>query len=1099
MFSILIHADLYELLRGSSRALRTRVRKTMLRLRDGQWSGGTRVKRLRGVNRPLFEARTDRGDRLLFTAIRSADPSHPDRLATYLQVWDVVSHDAVNRVARRNRSAEAEFLEFSAEEQFDIYEPPPVPEATLDAFPSEDGVDPLLHFLLPPDGYTPRSDEGITGGVRWFQTPGAMLADDDEFQRIIDHEGAGLELKLTRDQYNVLLAPGPALVAGSAGSGKTTIAVHRLADASTADSPLRTLYISYSRWLVEHARSLYHDVLAARGQTAPSPVFTTFTDLYLRLIPAESREKLDAAGGLADSAAFRSWFARLNLRMDAALVWEEIRSILKGACTNIGKTMLDEGEYLDLGRKRAPLFVDERPEIYRTALRYQQWLADRGRQDQIDLCRNAFRELRRGHHKRFDVVVCDEVQDLTELEMAFVLSLSNDPSLPGMMLSGDTQQIINPSGFRWAEVRQAILKANRGRSGPPLLRLRRNFRSVRPVVELANSVLLLRRDIYGRSDEDDLEEAVLEGPTPIQVLDSDARFFEAIRDFGPRCAVIVFSEQHREALQKELATTRIFHVQEAKGLEFDTVVLWKILDADPALLDRFLRADHRLERDARFRHFLQHLYVAITRARRHVAVFEGSEAHPFWNSGRFQNRLEHEQASTLERLFRQSGSPEDWIKEGEYFFERNRYRQAAECYRRGGLPRKENEALAMFAESTEDWMGALKIWQQLGNLERQATLLERMSRFAEALEIYRKLGNLDRVQSIEILLLEKHGRWAEAGQRWEALGRTDDAARCYHKSGNRARALSFEAARAESEKNWKRAAECWAEIQSWEAAARCWRKAKNPIQSALAAARHAESQRDWAAAASAYRRAGQRRKAGECRARSLESSGEFAQAAKLLERMKEYGDAIRLYRKIGDSDAIERLEISQLDFSEPQTKKILALESKQKLQAAANIAAKRRAVVRATLRKKLPVTKRHEFWDELDELQIIEGRCRARLAELNADWDKAVYHWRRAYMQDAADAAESKAIELIADPAARAKRWIKFGDYEKAAESFGQAGDTRNQQIATARRLEMRQEWASAAAIWRSLGDAFNEAFCLAQLHDTHNEPHSAVVQGELF
>jgi hypothetical protein len=196
MFSILIHADLYELLRGSSRALRTRVRKTMLRLRDGQWSGGTRVKRLRGVNRPLFEARTDRGDRLLFTAIRSADPSHPDRLATYLQVWDVVSHDAVNRVARRNRSAEAEFLEFSAEEQFEIHEPPPVPEATLDAFPSEDGVDPLLHFLLPPDGYSPRSDEGITGGVRWFQTPGAMLADDDEFQRIIDHEVSTMSCSL---------------------------------------------------------------------------------------------------------------------------------------------------------------------------------------------------------------------------------------------------------------------------------------------------------------------------------------------------------------------------------------------------------------------------------------------------------------------------------------------------------------------------------------------------------------------------------------------------------------------------------------------------------------------------------------------------------------------------------------------------------------------------------------------------------------------------------------------------------------------------------------------------------------------------------------
>src|SRR5947207_121480 len=98
MFQILIHSDLYQALRESKRDLRTRVRKTLVRLRDGLWGGGTRVKRLKGVSRPVFEARTDRGDRLLFTAVRSSDPANPERLSTHLQVWDIVSHDAVNRV-----------------------------------------------------------------------------------------------------------------------------------------------------------------------------------------------------------------------------------------------------------------------------------------------------------------------------------------------------------------------------------------------------------------------------------------------------------------------------------------------------------------------------------------------------------------------------------------------------------------------------------------------------------------------------------------------------------------------------------------------------------------------------------------------------------------------------------------------------------------------------------------------------------------------------------------------------------------------------------------------------------------------------------------
>ena len=45
------------------------------------WGGGTRVKRLRGIGRPVYEARTDSGDRLLFTMVRSADAQTPDRFA----------------------------------------------------------------------------------------------------------------------------------------------------------------------------------------------------------------------------------------------------------------------------------------------------------------------------------------------------------------------------------------------------------------------------------------------------------------------------------------------------------------------------------------------------------------------------------------------------------------------------------------------------------------------------------------------------------------------------------------------------------------------------------------------------------------------------------------------------------------------------------------------------------------------------------------------------------------------------------------------------------------------------------------------------------
>jgi hypothetical protein len=124
MFPILLHSNFYKRLRESDPGFRDRVRKTLARLHDGIWGGGTRVKRLAGVPSAVYEARIDAGNRLIFTAAKSADRDWPQRLTTHLQVWDAVHHDKVSRVAeRRNRAPDAEFLQFNAVEQYDIVRP----------------------------------------------------------------------------------------------------------------------------------------------------------------------------------------------------------------------------------------------------------------------------------------------------------------------------------------------------------------------------------------------------------------------------------------------------------------------------------------------------------------------------------------------------------------------------------------------------------------------------------------------------------------------------------------------------------------------------------------------------------------------------------------------------------------------------------------------------------------------------------------------------------------------------------------------------------------------------------------------------------------
>jgi tetratricopeptide (TPR) repeat protein len=1033
MFPVLLHPELYRRLRRSERGERTRVWKVLGRLRAGHWGGGTRVKRLRGIGRPVYEARTDSGDRLLFTMVRSADAQRPDQLVPHLQIWDLVSHDDAERTARRNRSPEAEFLELETLEELVIDEPPPCPAALFSEIPpdeSGDDSEPLLRFVLPPDDLDLQPEEEIPGGIRWFLVDPAALAREEDLQRLSEAGGDELELKLTREQYEILRAPGPLLLAGSAGSGKTTIAIHRLATAALQADPPAALYLSYSPALVEHARGLYGDLVAAQGgEPGRAPDFFTFGDLYRSLVPRDFREH--QARPMTESL-FHEWFRKSGRSLDPALVWEELRSILKGACLSLTQPMLDEESYFELGRKRAPLFVDERPEIWRIAQRYQAWLVEEGRSDRIDLCRRAFSELR--HRKaRYDVVICDEVQDLTELEVAFVLALSRRPALDGVLLTGDTQQIVNPSGFRWAEVRRLTAKAAHLRAAPEVVRLRRNLRSVRPLVELANALLLLRREVFGRTEEDEPEEASIEGPVPVEVAGTEEEVLDAIRGFGPRCAVLTLDDAEAERLRALLDTSRVFHVREAKGLEFDAVILWKLLETDRDLVERFLRSPREMEREARFKRLLQYLYVGATRARRHLAIYEGPLPHPLWTDERFRGRLEHGAPESLSHVFQATASPAEWEKEGDYFLEHGHWRQAAECFRRAARSDKETAALACASEAREDLAAALSLWSRLGDAARQAPLLERLGRLPEALTLYRRAGLEREARRCELRLLERDNRWSIAAAGWEEQGLHADAARCWSRAGDDRRALTAAARASEEEGSWNQAGELWLELGEHEAAVRCFQAGGDVQRAALATARGCEAAGDWRRAAAAYRRAGRSEASRRCRALAHEEAGRPERSAPLWEKLGETDRAVAAFAQAGAWHEAARLERPQPEGSQillPLLREMVGHGDWQ--QAAPLVEARMEA-----LRPHLPDVPWFVFedeqrlvWQEYCLLESLMNNCEALRAEHEGAWSRAARRWEQAGDRQRAAAAWRRRIETIRDPDRRARFLRTLQDWE---------------------------------------------------------------------
>ena len=86
-------------------ALQLSFRRCVAKLARHQWDGGCRVKRLKGVPFPIWEARTDAGNRVVFT-LAATDGGG----AQEVRIWDLLQHDDVPRVARRLVPLDLQFL-----------------------------------------------------------------------------------------------------------------------------------------------------------------------------------------------------------------------------------------------------------------------------------------------------------------------------------------------------------------------------------------------------------------------------------------------------------------------------------------------------------------------------------------------------------------------------------------------------------------------------------------------------------------------------------------------------------------------------------------------------------------------------------------------------------------------------------------------------------------------------------------------------------------------------------------------------------------------------------------------------------------------------
>ncbi|MDY0290200.1 MAG: UvrD-helicase domain-containing protein [Sphaerochaeta sp.] len=947
-YLLLLNERLKKDLLSQSAKEKERILEKLSFLENGMWDAGVRVKKLKGASdKVVFEARVSKGDRLIFTLGR-------DGSRTCIYLWGIVHHDDISSKARTIIPENAPFLNFEAH--------------------SEESFDDLFLDTLPDDLFTQESIEQKVledyGPQKW------MDISEDQLKRLLGKNNPDffeLFLYLTGEQQDVLDLRPPILLSGTAGSGKTTLAVYYLVKGSHTGQDV--LFVTCSHFLRDYSEKLYRGLIvhSCLEDKIGKVRFAMLRELVLEILAAaglhqDLKQEVDLKG-------FTEIFSRHGLakKYDPELVWEEIRSIIKGAnppvslthyrtliarylgntlttihlrqlkdsllalkaydfCrkferiiekkssfidfndfvqkltlpnqqsdyatfafilseilrilvtkeSHLSSPLLSFQEYSELGKKRAPNFLYDRQEIYSIAEYYQAQLESGKRFDEIDLCRRAIVALEQlGDQFQWDLVVGDEVQDFSDIQLTLLFKLSKNPGQ--LVCAGDPKQIINPSGFRWEELKNRFYE--QGLPVPEVQHLHLNFRCVGSVVRLSNALLSLKQQLVGISGHEQMEQWKFNGRPPYLVHGiSEVEMSAQVAATAAGQVILVRSDSEKRKLVKSLGTELVFTIHEAKGLEFDTVLLWKFSsDAKSGDIWRKIQAENLLDtrHHPLIRHEINLLYVAVTRARNTLIIYDGARTSPVWQ---VQALAPHifmtQEKDALHQIWKQISTAKEWDGQGDYFFAREHYSVAAECYRNSSNDAMHDVCQAYIKRGEKLYLASAELFLLRGRKAEAAQDFEEAGSFDKALPLWRELKRKDRIVPCEIAMLETEHRYAEAADLWVKLKRFDRAVENWEK----AKAFSLLGAYYFKARSYALAGENYASAGQYLDAALCYKRLKQVRK----AADYYVAGGDHASAVPLYTRV----KAWDEVLACYVALGDHYKAGALHEKRKEYSLAI---------------------------------------------------------------------------------------------------------------------------------------------------------------------------------------------------------------
>ncbi|HKN30961.1 MAG TPA: 3'-5' exonuclease [Roseiarcus sp.] len=430
---------------------------------------------------------------------------------------------------------------------------------------------------------------------------------------------------------------GPARVAGSAGTGKTVVALHRAVRLAKTSPDARVLLATFSDPLAAS--------LATKVRLLAGPETSVIPRIRVASLPGVAAELFELATGRRAHVAKDDQIARALERAAAQAGLETKLNFLRSEWSHVVDAwqVADVAEYLAvprLGRDRR-LGSKQREQFWPVFAAARADLASRGFYTWPGVFSAVTRHFADKATKPFSHIVIDEAQDLGVPELRLLAAIAPAGN-NGLFFSGDLGQRIFQQPFSW----KALGVDVRGRAAT----LKVNYRTSHQIRRAADRLLPgPQRDVDGVVEERKGAVSVFNGPEPkIVVAQEEAAETSAVvafirdalsdgvapREIGVFTRTVETLVRARAAVQAagaealelsergddpgERISIGTMHL--AKGLEFKAVAVIACDEDALPLRSRIDLASDETELEDVYETERQLLYVAATRARDRLLV-----------------------------------------------------------------------------------------------------------------------------------------------------------------------------------------------------------------------------------------------------------------------------------------------------------------------------------------------------------------------------------------------------------------------------------------------------------------------------------------------